>query len=408
MEYTYDPDWLSDPDALPLSLSLPLQTKTYSGSIVENYFDNLLPDNIAIRGRIASITQAKSEHVFDLLSTTGADCVGALQLLPEARRPDIKKIKSQTISPAKIADRLRNLRINPLGMQANEDFRISLAGVQTKTAFLKLKNKWHIPLGFTPTSHIFKQQIETDFNQFMGADLTLTVENEYLCHLIFKAFEIPIANCSISDFEDQRVLVVKRFDRSWKENGLWLARVPQEDFCQVYGISSNRKYENEGGPGIKAIMDILASSAKSYSDQLIFIKTQILFWFLLAIDGHAKNFSIFHLKGGRFCLTPVYDVLSAWPLETGNFHRQKLKMAMAVIGKNRHYNWHQISSRHWLSTASFCGINPADVSTFIELICDTLDKVIDAIQTKLPPDFPDRVATTIFEGMRFTRNKAKK
>ena len=72
-----------------------------------------------------------------------------------------------------------------------------------------------------------------------------------------------------------------------------------------------------------------------------FLKAQIVFWLLAAPDGHAKNFSLFHERGGRYPLTPFYDVLSAWPSggrSAGKIPRQKLKMAMAVEGKNRHYN----------------------------------------------------------------------
>ena len=61
---------------------------------------------------------------------------------------------------------------------------------------------------------------------------------------------------------------------------------------------------------------------------------------MAATDGHAKNFSVFLLPGGRYQMTPLYDVLSAWPI-TGRGPRQldtnRLKLAMAVKGKNTHY-----------------------------------------------------------------------
>ena len=37
-----------------------------------------------------------------------------------------------------------------------EDFRISIAGAQEKTAFLRHQGKWCRPIGSTPTTHIFK------------------------------------------------------------------------------------------------------------------------------------------------------------------------------------------------------------------------------------------------------------
>jgi serine/threonine-protein kinase HipA len=51
------------------------------------------------------------------------------------------------------------------------------------------------------------------------------------------------------------------------------------------------------------------------------MRAQLLFWMFTAIDGHAKNFSIRLLPEGRFRLTPLYDVISAWPI-TGSRQNQ--------------------------------------------------------------------------------------
>lgn len=81
---------------------------------------------------------------------------------------------------------------------------------------------------------------------------------------------------------------------------------------------------------------------------------QILFWLLRAPDGHAKNFSIQLLPRGRFQLTRLYDVMSAYPV-LGDGANQwspfEIKLAMALIGKNRHYEMHGIQRRHFNSTA---------------------------------------------------------
>jgi serine/threonine-protein kinase HipA len=59
---------------------------------------------------------------------------------------------------------------------------------------------------------------------------------------------------------------------------------------------------------------------------------QLVFWMLAATDGHAKNYSIYHHRGGGFGLTPLYDVLSTWPVigkraDQLNIHELKLAMA---------------------------------------------------------------------------------
>ena len=91
-------------------------------------------------------------------------------------------------------------------------------------------------------------------------------------------------------------------------------RLPQEDFCQALGINSGLKYESDGGVGIKEIMDFLNGSYNAKIDRINFFKTNFLFWVLGAIDGHAKNFSLFIEPEGKYRLTPLYDIMSAYPL----------------------------------------------------------------------------------------------
>ena len=97
---------------------------------------------------------------------------------------------------------------------------------------------------------------------------------------------------------------------------MWVARIPQEDFCQALGIAPDRKYENDGGPSVRDCLAVLANSEHADEDRSTFALTQLAFWLLAATDGHAKNFSIQHRRAGRFHLAPLYDVLSArisWP-----------------------------------------------------------------------------------------------
>ena len=166
------------------------------------------------------------------------------------------------------------------------------------------------------------------------------------------AFGLPIAACDIARFGRHKVLVVERFDR--ERYPKWLARLPQENFCQVFGMPPELKYEAQGGPGMAGILDGLRRSDQSDLDRRRFLKAQLLFWLLAAPDGHAKNFSIRLEAGGRFHLTPLYDVMSAWPV-LGNgpkfFDPKKLKLAMAVAGKNGHCLLGEIRRRHWNGAA---------------------------------------------------------
>ena len=90
MELRYEPAWRASAVGRPLSLSLPfgLGDEPLKGPAVEHYFDNLLPDSLAIRKRVAERFRTGSVEAFDLLSAIGRDCVGALQFLPEGETPE--------------------------------------------------------------------------------------------------------------------------------------------------------------------------------------------------------------------------------------------------------------------------------------------------------------------------------
>jgi serine/threonine-protein kinase HipA len=376
-----------------------------SGEKVHNFFDNLLPDSETIRRRIQGRFKTKSSDTFDLLYHIGRDCVGALQLIPEeVDHVDVRKIEGRELSEADIAFILSEYRTNPLGMTEGEDFRISIAGAQEKTALLRVDDKWLLPHGVTPTTHIFKLPIGKNAR----FDLSDSVENEWLCHLILKAFSIPVADAEIATFEDTKALIVTRFDRRFSQDGTWIIRLPQEDFCQSLGVPPGLKYENQGGPGICNIMEVLLGSSHNLVDRRTFMKTQFVFWVLAAIDGHAKNFSIFLEVQGRYRLTPMYDVLSAHPLLTmGQFSSKRIKMAMALREKNTHYNWEWMKERHWLSTAKACGF-PEDEMR--EIMLDTaaeIDDVIEKVQKQIQDPLVQEVANSIFEGMKTSQKVLK-
>ena len=404
-ELAYSPDWLASEGARPISLSMPLRPTPYQGDVVAAYFDNLLPDNRRVRERLQRRFGARSPGSFDLLAEIGRDCIGAIQILPDdAPLADVKTIASEAISSGQIEDLLSSMLTTPIGRgDTDDDFRISLAGAQEKTALLRLGEQWRRPKGATPSTHILKLPIGTGGG---GIDLSTSVENEWLCAQILKAYGIPVADCSIERFGEQKVLVVERFDRKRAADGSWIVRLPQEDFCQAFGVPSDRKYEAEGGPGIRAIMKMLLGSSQAERDRTDFLKTQMLFWMLCAIDGHAKNFSVFLEAGGGYRLTPRYDVLSAFPVlgkSRGKIPPNKAKMAMAVESKNRHYLWQTIQPRHWEETARRCGMGAAYPRLRDELIEQT-GPAISAVTEVIPKEFPSAVADSILESLRITRD----
>jgi serine/threonine-protein kinase HipA len=400
----YDEAWRQAPRARPLSLSLPLGAEggVHHGAAVEAYFDNLLPDSRELRERVRSRFGLRTTEAFELLAAIGRDCVGAVQLLPEdAEPPDVRSIRGSALADARIAHILRGLRTGAmLGQRDADEFRISLAGAQEKTALLWHRGRWQRPLGSTPTTHIFKLPIGSAGLEQI--DLSTSVENEWLCAQLVAGFGLPVAACAMRDFEEQRVLVVTRFDRQRSPDRSWIMRLPQEDLCQVFGIPAGLKYEADGGPGIARIMHLLLGSQAALEDRRIFFSAQLVFWMLAAIDGHAKNFSVRLEPAGRYRLAPLYDVLSAYPVlgkGRGKIPVQKLRMAMAVAGTKRHYEWQRMQRRHWIATAERCGIG-SEADEILEDLVSRADKVVDAAQASLPRAFPAAVAEPILHGVR--------
>ena len=218
---TYASSWLASPLARPLSLSLPLlpEGMSHRGDVVEHYFDNLLPDSANIRARLRNRFTVPSNSTFALLEQIGRDCVGAIQLLPVNTPPDeVRTIQARSLDEAGVARLLGGVASPPLpGHHDDDEFRLSLAGAQEKTALLLHNGQWCVPLGSTPSTHIFKLPLGLVGN--MRADMASSVENEWLCMQLLRAFGLPVANTTIAVFEVELASVVGRFDRRFSQEG---------------------------------------------------------------------------------------------------------------------------------------------------------------------------------------------
>lgn len=402
--FKYDQTWINSEYARPLSNSIPIipSQPIVKGDVVAYYFDNLLPDSAEIRNRIQSKFRTGSIATIELLQAIGRDCVGAVQILPIGEEPvDVNQISSTPISDRQVAELLiANSSGRILGQELDDDyFRISIAGAQEKTALLKINGAWHLPHGATPTTHILKLPLGLIGGE-RRFDMTTSIENEWICAKILEKLDFNVAQTEIATFEGIKALVVKRFDRKWVDNNAWIARIPQEDFCQVFGLPNTKKYEVDGGPGVAQIMQYLAASQFAEEDRIHFIKTQFMFWLLAASDGHAKNFSVSINEGGHFQLTPLYDVLSAWPI-IGNHPNQipyqKAKLAMAIRTRNAHYNFDEIALRHWQELTRKLGV-PNAFEEMQHLANKVISK-IDSIYEELPYGFPVGLVDSIKSGV---------
>jgi len=401
--FRYEPSWLESPRRRSLSLSVPISgSLEIKGPEVRNYFDNLLPDSDRIRARIRRRFGLGSDETFDLLAAIGRDCVGAVQLMPEGASPEgWNRIHCEPLSEAEIVDLLNAVpsETGPESVHDDDLFRISIAGAQEKTALIRWKGKWCRPHGATPTTHIVKLPLGL-IGGSRRVDASDSVQNEWLCAQIISALGLAVAPTSMATFGGQTVLIVERFDREWMDGGAWIARLPQEDLCQALGVGPDRKYEHDGGPGMRKCLQLLQGS-EDRDDTTFFLLTQLAFALMAATDGHAKNFSIHLDRGDAYRMTPLYDLLSMWPYFGDGPHQlrqRKAGLAMAVRSKNAHHLFHTIQARHWLQLAAKHGGGSvwAAMMQFVERV----DGALAEVERHLPKDIPAHTWESITTGMR--------
>jgi serine/threonine-protein kinase HipA len=363
LTFVYSDEWRLAADAYPLSLSMPLAAKEHGRSAVEAYLWGLLPDNEQVLARWAAKFQVSARNVFALISHVGEDCAGAVQFVTPDRLDTIRRgteDKVEWLAAPDIAKRLQTLRRDHAAWRLPRDLgQFSLAGAQPKTALLLQNNRWGIPSGRVPTTHILKPPT----GNFDGH-----AENEHICLGLARSLGLPAAQSEVARFGEEIAIVIERYDRQYRGNNI--LRVHQEDVCQALSIMPTRKYQNEGGPSPINIIELLRTySTDRQTDVDTFAAALGFNWLIAGTDAHAKNFSLL-LSGPHVRLAPLYDVASIVPYD--EFDLRKVKFAMKVGGE---YKLSEIGLRQWQKFAREARIN-----------ADKLVERLIAMSGQLPDD----------------------
>ncbi len=367
--FQYDPSWLHNPMAIPLSVSLPLGPEKYLGDVVRFFFANILPEG-ELRDRVARQLGISSQNVFDLLRELGGDCAGALSVLPEGTNPDPSQGLYKPLSPAELAEIVGTLPRRPL-LAGSEGIRLSLAGAQDKLPVHCKGDIISLPCNGAPSTHILKPSI---------ARLESTVINEAFCMNLARNAGLPTPNCRVMQAGNIPLLVVTRYDR--QRSGERVLRVHQEDFCQAMGISPEVKYQSEGGPGLWECVELLRKHSASPAKDVRLLARWCFANVLLGnADGHAKNLSLIYDQGKAPRLAPFYDIIS-----TQAYDELSAKLAMKIGGENRQ-EW--IMKRHWERRAKDLGSKPKTLLQDLKAFCHTLETAITPTMQALAPHGQD-------------------
>jgi len=288
---------------------------------------------------------------FGLLSAIGVECAGALSFVPLDRSDDFRAGRLAGVdwkTDAEVTRMIADLPAHPLLFDEAGEIRISLAGVQEKTAVvIDGDGRVGLPRGGTPSTHILKPPV-------LGADgrprYPGIVENEAFCLLLAQAVGLPAARVSIRQIGENNVLVVERYDRELDEQGV-AHRVHQEDLCQAMGIPPGRKYEHDGGPGAVDTVRLLRHVSRQPAVDIPDFLDRLALGLLVGNgDAHGKNTALL-LEAEGIRLAPIYDVVSTvvYPQMSGN-------LAMRVSNQ---YQADQVTPRHWLELLQLCDIDSA-------------------------------------------------
>ena len=282
-----------------LSLSLPLTPQRFTHGLVRPFLDGLLPEGEA-RQAAANDFNVLREDTYGLIRALGRDCAGALVIQPaEAPAPPVPTaLTAAPVSDSEIGRLVANLRYAPLGVGGR--VRISLAGVQEKLLLTRMPDRsWGRPVDGTPSTHILKPEI---------ARFSNTVENEAFCMRLARNLGLPVASIETMTLDGRKLIVVERYDRTLHANGS-VERIHQEDFCQATGVLPDKKYEEDGGPSLRRIAEILQAAAGPDSLELL-LRAVTVNVLIGNGDAHGKNFSLLHDHSGALRLAPLYDLIS--------------------------------------------------------------------------------------------------
>jgi serine/threonine-protein kinase HipA len=379
LTFIYDDAWRSRIDPVPLSLSMPLTQREHGHNVVSNYMWGLLSDDPVARSEMARRHDVSARSAFALVAASGEDLAGAVQMVPPEALPKLIGRKgAPPISDKRLAEFLANLVRHPGQTQITRDAGVfSLPGVQPKKAICWVGAKWYEPRGRTPSTHIIKPPVSHLHGQ---------VENEHFCLRLAAAAGLRSAKTEVVSIGGVPNVVVERYDRirlnrsrtiPLSESGGTVYRVHQEDVCQALGYHPDKKYQRDGGPGVREVMNLLSESGDAATDRDRFMRASVFNFVILGIDAHAKNYSLLLERGGRFRLAPLYDIISALPYDTEHYN----SLAMNVGGERK---WRRIGPSNWEKEARACRYSVdatfRHLREMIELLPDAAERLLSEAQ----------------------------
>lgn len=319
LAFRYLEEVIADHDIHPLSVRLAKRAEPFDDAASRPFFENLLPES-QFRRLVARALDLSPENTAGLLGAIGGECAGAVSVWPEGESHAIKpRYRAITLewlhsvfAPSDAVDLAH----------AQEEARLSLAGVEEKLALRRDGDRWSLPLGGSPSSHILKRPPPA---------YPSLAENELYCMRLARLAGLDAVEAELVDLGGGlRIFATRRFDRSVNDDGA-IARLHQEDFCQALGVGPGQKYEAEGGPSLgQAARLIRQVSSLPVVDLAKLVRWTAFNYLIGNEDAHGKNLALLYDSAGAIRLAPFYDLLC-----TDAYKGLKRKGAMKIGGEYR-------------------------------------------------------------------------
>lgn len=289
----------------------------------------------------------------------GEDCAGAVRFIRPENLDKVTEEGCQELSEREIEQRMVDLRRDPaMGREPADRGQFSLAGAQSKTALQKRGENWYVPWGQEPTTHILKPPRH---------DIAVNVENEHFCLKLAEALGLVVARSEVLRFGEEAAIAVERYARVIIKGQL--PRVHQEDSCQALGVHPANKYQNDGGPDMVKLMELMNRSSQPVHDRRRLMEALVYNYLVLGTDAHAKNYSLLLGRNGEVRLARLYDIASFLPYTS---RRKDCRFAMKI---GSYYKDAQIQKRHFERTARACEFSSSEM---VQLVRDQATRLPDA------------------------------
>lgn len=384
--FMYDAEWLEYSGGFVLAPQFQLEAKEFSGHLVKEFFQNLLPEGDALDAVLQKLQLRDSASTYETIGLVGNELPGVLSVLQE----DVEKRsiqKYQALASDELSKRIKNRDRVPL-LLSNSQGRMSLAGAQDKFSvrFDKKSQAMRESLDGSPTTHILKPDMrvrETEDGKTLYEHSTI---NEFSCMKLAKMLGLLVPDVWLIRVPEP-VYLIDRYDRQLVSGNI--VPLHQIDGCQFLGQSGGEwKYETDGElVSLRKLANGFRAVRVPAKDMLQFQRWVMFNYLIGNSDAHAKNISIL-INDKGYNIAPFYDLIC---------ERVYIIRGLALfIGGEKEFN--QVGRHSWEAFCIDCGFRlPEFLKEFrnmAEKLLPAWQKVCAEIEKKNTPTESEKALLT--------------